>query len=262
LKARRLIAIGGHPRSGTTLLTWICALHPAMMVTHEFGTFRDFGGSYDAHVDRLRRPSLGNRTIIPLHRFNRTVGRLASLWFRMRYTRELKARVADVVDDLTIEATMRSIFPQATVVGDKFPGYVFDLDQLTASSRLLPVIIYRDCRDVTESALRMSRGQWKRKAFRWRMDTAAKVARRWVRAVRQMHEHQDSVHIIRYEDLIRSPAMELGRLGEVLDIDPTRFPLEIITTDRIGSHRKGLTSADLDAVMNIAGSTMIDLGYE
>ena len=125
-------------------------------------------------------------------------------------------------------------------------------------------MIYRDCRDVTSSHLKLARTSWSNQWWIRDQDTAEKVATLWVAALESMERHRDRIHIICYEDLVREPRRVLAALAEWVGFDPAAFPettLNSVREDGIGKHRSGLSEQELEAVMNIAGPTMARLGY-
>jgi hypothetical protein len=160
-----------------------------------------------------------------------------------------------------IETVLQSIFPQTRVVGDKYPEYVFWLDEFAQIDSLYSLIIYRDCRDVTNSTLKKAKTTWRDKSWVKKINTAEKIAKRWVRAIEMMERHKDKLHIIRYEDLMREPKRELKALGRWLGVDPAGFPEKMVRNTSIGKYKSGLSDEELATVINIAGPTMERLGY-
>jgi len=154
-----------------------------------------------------------------------------------------------------------SIFPKSLNVGDKWPDYIFLLDKLVDLKPLKFLVIYRDCRDVTSSTLKMARTQWKKQPWVNNLNSAEKVATRWVQAIEIMEKHRDKIHIIRYEDFIAKPQMELENLGRWLGVDSTGFPTHEIKQTSMGKFNQGLSKEDLSTVLKIAGQTMERLGY-
>jgi len=193
---------------------------------------------------------------------SRTQRRLQSGLFLFRYLIGLRCYRNTLIGAREVEAVLRRLFPHATIVGDKFPLYVFDLDKLVTVPDLFRVIIYRDCRDVTRSALEMSRTKWRGRRFAERLGTAEKVAREWVRAIELMERHADQVHVIRYEELVAAPQPVLEALGKYLGVDPQGFRHQRIHVTSVGKYRQGLSEHDLRDVIAIAGPTMERLGYE
>ena len=269
---RPLLLIGGRPRSGTTLLRDLCDAHADITLTHEFGTFIALNEPFHVYRRQILRnwraqPILHCGTFRSLETMSRTRQWALSTRghvFALRYLDKLRRYHPARVDLSAVETTLREVFPGAGIVGDKMPKYVHLLDKLAPTSGLSSVMIYRDCRDVTSSHLKMARTNWRNKGWIRDQDTAEKVAQLWVVALESMERHRDRIHIIRYEDLVREPRRELTALAEWLGLDPAGFPERIVNgvrDDGIGKHRTGLSAREMEAVMDIAGPALARLGY-
>ncbi len=262
------LIIAGHQRSGTSLLQVLCNHHRAIEITMEFGNFMRVGKSYAEYArhmigrwsrrakraesisstsfDRQWRTKLGNHAFFA--RYLVTVFR-----HRMR---------SGIIDRTCIEAALKCMFRKAQIVGDKYPDYVFRLDELAGMQGLLLLVIYRDCRDVVSSTLQKVRTDWRTmRQFVQAVDTAEKVARRWALAIDSMERHADQLHIMRYEDLVRNPKAVLASLGNWLCVDPDGFPSDWVKMTSIGKYKNGLSGEELATVMDIAGPAMARLGY-
>ena len=264
-----VLVIRGHARSGTTMLWKLCNQHPDIRLTYEFKQFYPLGkpfreyegellgymshrGIYENRV--LGLPDTGNKLL-------RGINVLCSYVFAARYLFRLRRYRLARIDAAAVEATLKSLFPQVRVVGDKYPNYVFMLDKLTEVDGLSCLIIYRDCRDVTSSTLKRVRTDWRNKSWATRINSAEKVAMQWVRAVELMEHDAGRIKMTRYEDLIQQPELELEALGNWLGVDPSGFPKELIRDASIGNYKSGLTDEEVTSVMKIAGPTMTRLGY-
>jgi hypothetical protein len=248
-----VLLIGGHPRSGTTLLRLLCDRHPAMRVTSEVGSFLPANSSYRAHSSHVLKRLLRNRySFSSSHNNALFVARYLFTAYRFR---------RQPIDSRAVEAVLRSIYPRAKIVGDKWPDYVFQLDELAGVDGLRLVIIYRDCRDVVSSTLQKVRSDWRGLPLAKQLDSPEKIAERWVRAIDLMELHREILHAIRYENLVGYPLVELERLGQWLNVDPWVFPFTMIRETSVGKHKKALSSEDLARVIDVAGPTMGRLGY-
>lgn len=251
------LIITGHQRSGTTLLSRLFNAHPEVRITDEFGNFLEVG----APRARYFRRQLKRWGGIVVRGWRRKV-RIQSHRFVLQYLREISSADADRVTVDVIEQALHELLPGARVVGDKYPEYIWSLDDLAVHPRLYTLVIYRDCRDVTSSTLLRARTDWRRMPlFVRKLNTAEKVARRWVQAIDLMEAHSDSVFILRYEELVNNPIEQADRISQWLDIDPSGFETQHISNRSIGKYRRGLTPAEIDTVMEIAGPTMARLGY-
>lgn len=255
--------IGGHQRSGTTVLARVLARHLQVGLTGEFDNFQGLNRPLRENIRLLlkRWPEvrLSNDLLPPsiLKRANF----VRNTPFIPLYLLGLLRSRYDRVTLKDIESTLRLFFPHAHVVGDKYPDYIFMLDRLSGEAGLKRIIIYRDCRDVASSALAMARTNWRNKSYVRFFDTAGKVAARWVRAIETMEHHRGHIHTMRYEDLVHEPKRELAALAARLGIDSDGFPADMVREDHVGKHARGLSAEELGAVMKIAGPTMEKLGY-
>jgi hypothetical protein len=160
-----ILLIGGHARSGTIMLWKLCNGHPEIRLTYEFSEFYALGkpyreyehemllhmqylGIYENRV--LGQPDTGNRLV-------RAMNILHCYAFVARYLFKLYRYRQAPINSAAVEAALKSLFPQARVVGDKYPNYVFKLDELTEVDALSCLIIYSDGRDVTSSTLKRVR---------------------------------------------------------------------------------------------------------
>lgn len=268
----RLLLIGGRPRSGTTLLRDLCNAHPDIALTHEFGTFLRLNEPYLVYRDEIVRRWRAQRILHCRIRRTRRMNRRLWRWalsmrghaFALRYLGKIRRYRPGPIGLPAVQATLREVLPGAGIVGDKMPDYVHLLDTLAPTNGLASLMIYRDCRDVTSSHLKLARTSWRDQAWIRDQDTAEKVARRWVDAVETMERHRGKIHVIRYEDLVREPRRVLGGLAEWMGVDPAGFPygnMKTIHENSIGKHRDGLSEQEVEDVMNVAGPAMARLGY-
>jgi Sulfotransferase family len=255
------VIIGGHPRSGTTLMAKLCARHPQIAMTVEFHNFAALNASYWDHMRCIRKNWYVRGMLRNAGRNSPWRARLRSARFMALYSLGLLRYVHRPIGVVEIESVLRRLFPQARLVGDKYPRYVFLLDSLVTEPGLKRVIIYRDGRDVISSMLVKIRGSWKHLAVAREMDSVAKIAQAWVRSIEAMEKHQDRLHVVRYEALVENPRGHLDALAAFLEVDPAGFQAEIVRDTSIGKYRRGLTPAELAEMMDVAGPTLARLGY-
>jgi hypothetical protein len=258
-----MLLIGGHPRSGTTLLRRLCDKHPAISVTNELGSFLAANKPYRAHSRHVM-----NRWLRVWNRWAFHSSHSEKQWiawqnfaFVTRYVASCYRFRGELIDSQAIEAVLRSMFPTAKIVGDKWPEYVFRLDTLARTDGVRLVIIYRDCRDVVSSTLEQVRTSWRGMPFTKELDSAEKIASRWVRAIEAMERHREKLHVMRYENLVQDPLAEVEVLGRWLDVDPWAFPIRSIRDTSIGKHKSTLSPDELSRVVEVAGPTMRRLDY-
>jgi hypothetical protein len=251
------LIITGHQRSGTTLLGRLFEPHPEVRITGEFGYFLEVGAPRGRYVRRLLKRWGG--IAIRGWRWNVMI---PSNRFVLQYLHRIVGAGADGVTVEVIEQALHDLLPGVQVVGDKYPEYIWSLDDLATKEGLSALVIYRDCRDVTSSTLIKARTDWRHMPlFVRKLDTAEKVARRWVRAIDLMEAHRDKIFMVRYEELVTNAREQTARISEWLGIDPEGFKVKHISDSSIGRYQSGLTQAEIDTVMKIAGPTMARLGY-
>lgn len=258
-----LLLVGGHARSGTTMLRHLCASHREMAVTNELNFLSGLGRSYAGHSRVLLR-QVGQRTMKGIRWRHGVAPGARAAGFAARYLWALKANHEGVVDVPAVERALQTLFPHARVVGDKMPHYVLLLDRMAGTPGLSSLVIYRDCRDVVSSFLERVRNVWHTHAWSRNYDSAEKVATLWVRYVEVMERHRRQILIVRYEDLVREPRPVLDRLAGALGVDPAGFDAQRVASvqdSSIGKHTSGLTREELGVVMDIAGPAMARLGY-
>jgi hypothetical protein len=240
----------------------------------EFGNFCYVGKPYTVYMSRMIKRWLGIGirywplvvtqagvfTSIVKRQKRMTIARNHA--FVVHYLLRMLRHWQKRVNVQAIEATLKNIFPGKRIVGDKYPDYVFRLNDLAGVDNLSVLVICRDCRDVTSSALRTVSTAWHNMpVLRKKMDTAAKVAERWVQAMELTDRHRDKLCIIHYEDLIKEKVRELKALGNWLGVDPEGFNAGVIRDTSIGKYKSGLSDKDLMTVMDVAGPTMAKMGY-
>ena len=264
-----ILLIGGHPRSGTTLLRHLCNSHPEMVITNEFGNFlgleKPYGDYSRLIVRRLwDKGVMENRQLVWSginRRWMKVVNILRAHIFAAQYLIKVHEHRRKLIGAQSVEASLRDIFPGKRVIGDKLPDYLFLLDKLAGTAGMSFLIIYRDCRDVTSSVLEKVRTTWRSKPWVNEFNTVEKVAKRWVLAIGQMEHYKDKVHIVRYEDLVHHTERELIALGNWVGVDPAGFSIKMVRNTSVGKYRSGLTDKELATVMEIAGPTMERMGY-
>ncbi|MBV7332995.1 sulfotransferase [Chloroflexi bacterium TSY] len=177
----------------------------------------------------------------------------------MRYLAAVRRQDTACVNAAAIGGGLRHLYPQAAVVGDKHPDYMFQLGKLTEDAALKCIFIYRDPRDLASSVVRAARTIWS-SYFREELREAKAVATRWVKSIAMMERYADKLHIIRYEELVLNPQQVLKALGTFLDVDPSQFDHKVLRVDSVGKHRNRLTAQEISSVIDVAGATMKRLG--
>jgi hypothetical protein len=250
--------VAGMMRSGTTLLQDLCARHPDIRMTREFGMFEHLGEPLPRYVRRLRKRARRHYSYLDFEKkgSRRT---LVAASFLARYIGLLPLG-GWTVTTKSVQRSARLTFPGVPVVGDKVPRYIRRLDTHARDPRLTRVVIYRDCRDVVQSALARLSKEWWRQSWARGMDVGS-LSRLWVAAIETMERNASSCHIIRYEDLVTTPAPVIAGLASYLGVDAAGFPIEMIRESSVGKFRTSLTEEQLAEIMAVAGPTLARLGY-
>ena len=257
------LVIAGMPRSGTTLLRNLCNGHPRMRVTNELSNYGCVDASFPVYAAQAAKRMLeinGRSRIIGKYG-TRTINNLGNVRAVTAHLLRIARMGARRVTLSAIVSEAREAAPEALVVGDKMPQYIFMMDRLVLLPGLKRLVIYRDCRDVTSSFLRMARTTWRHRLWVRDMNTADKIAQNWVRSIEIMERHADHLFAIRYEDLVDQPVTELNRLAEWLTVDPSGFDAKLVSGSAVGKFRQGLTAKELDDVLRVAGPTLERLEY-
>jgi hypothetical protein len=239
-----------------------------MRVTSEFGNYKFIGDPFPLYVRRtarrIREINGRWRILGPTGQYSvrsRRVNHVANLRTAATHLLRLARHGGGPVTLSALVTEARKNRPETRVVGDKFPRYLFELDRFVELPELLRLVIYRDCRDVTNSYLGMIRSRWKPRPWVHDANTAEKIAQRWVRAIEIMERHADHLFVIRYEDLVGNPQSELKRLAEWLDVDPSGFNAKSVYDTSVGKYKRGLTGRELDDVLRVAGPALERLKY-
>lgn len=243
----------GHPRSGTTILNRMCDSHPDIAMTREFSNM-ELPQSYKEHFYGIRKNFLRKTPIIY------TPGsimwmKLMSIFFLIRYLFWLLIDSRGYVTGEVMQQTLGRLYPGARLIGDKNPTYLWKLTNFEQENTYY-VLIFRDGRDVVQSALNRS---WGKNGKRY--SSARKAAKKWVSAIEIMEKHRERFHIIRYENLVTKPGEELARLAEYLRVDPAGFKPEMVKSSSVGKYKEMLTDKQIVEVIEVAGPTLEQLGY-
>lgn len=239
---RSPIFIGGHHRSGTTLMRGILHSHPHIGIGPESNLFRD------NRLARIRDYLRGEWAtgIEPRYRFD-------------------SAAVDRVLADLieaAIEPYIRARGKQRW--GEKTPKNILFIDVLFAlfpAAQFLHMI--RDPRDVLCSV----REKAATTTPRWQGRTAAQTATEWCRRIRfglPWRQHPQRYREVRYEALAATPEATVRDVLDFLGEPWSEAVLEgkTIRANSVGRWRRDLTTAEVAEIEAIAGETMLSLGYE
>ena len=254
------LLIGGVPRSGTSILQRICNGHPDISVTMETRIFSFPPRSFLVHAKNVAgNVTHRNWNALRAGDFKRTA-RMYS--FMVHYLTTLAAkRNFGEIDFVSKVEALHAMFPDANIVGDKYPGYVFELEKFVNQKGLNCLIIYRDGRDVVSSTLLRSM-KWKGTFVLKNMGSVENIIDRWTFGIEKMQENVDRIFTVRYEDLVTNPRKVMEGIGGWLGVDADKFPVQSIQSQSIGKHRDHLTKSQLRIIYERASETLIRLNYE
>lgn len=257
------VIIAGHPRSGTTLFQRLCDGHPQMRITNEFGNFYYLGRPFPDYARQILRRwrYVRDKWAFDVRYAHLHLNSRHNFRFVLRYLARMAQYWRRTIGVTEVETVLRGMFPKVTVVGDKLPHYWIKLPELTTMAGVKCVFLYRDCRDVTSSFLQQARTNWRGRPWIHRINTADKIASRWVDTIEMMERLQGKLHVIRYEALVQNPEKTLAELSDFLGVAATGFDSGLVNVGSIGKYREGLTSDELTKVLQIAGPAMSRLRY-
>jgi Sulfotransferase family len=246
---RRAIFLVGAPRSGTTWLHQLLAVHPDISTSGESHVFCEgFGTLFANHDDTDLHMNLSTWVSrAELLQLTRTF--VDSLFTTVRdRTRPDATHVLDKTPDHT---------PHARLLGEVYPDASF-------------VHIIRDGRDMASSAHAL----WSGWGAEYR--GLGHAAGMWAGAVTDIREHLGGLryHEVRYEDLVAEPTRHLARVLDAIGLphDPDlveaavafgRAPINVRPSDaRTGTRKWGALEPDAArAVAIAAGDLLVELGY-
>ena len=261
------LIITGHQRSGTSILQRVCNSHPDIVLTNEVGWYMFLNKPFKKHMQLILRRWLNKGNYPMRHSRYKITKRVKGLDFGrnlllvMRYLVHLLQYQQDLVTANSVDRALESLFPGIRYVGDKYPDYWFKLDELARFSDLRCIVIYRDPRDMVNSVLIKSRGEW-RDSWPSKLQHAAPVAQRWVRLIEKIEKNREKIYTIRYEEFVKNPDIISSGLASYLGVNPKGFYLADVNPKSIGKFRQGLSSNELSTVTKIAGEAMLRMGYE
>lgn len=250
-------------RSGTTMLQQALNRHSRIVIPPETGFFTHFiGHSAKGQAHHLRRinADLGIDLPRPRKRIRR---------------REDTIRFYDQMATAYLEKLSAA---PGTMFGEKTPHHLLRVRRIIhAFPDAKYILVHRDGRDV---ALSLTRVPW----FCSDLQVTFSYWLRCCRASRWLRDQGNvNLLVLRYEDLVTQPEVELRRIAEFLGLDyepemaegsgnvEGTLPWEAdwktrattkITSARIGNWRRELSPTQVSRLERWGGSVLKDLGYE
>ena len=248
-----LLIVSGMSRSGTSLLVDLLNSHPEIYVSYEFRSFANLNGYNHWHVFR---PKGWNR------RYLRKQTVAASRLFMLRYLLYTIPFLGRKISAEHLRRILHWMWPDKRLVGDKFPYYLFHLDEVVGIPDSRVVVIYRDCRDVVASFYSRIQGDWKDRAWTKNRRTIEAITRRWVTAIEEMEKHRSEMFCLRYEDLVTEHEATVRKMARHLGVDADGFQMNLIRDSSLGKYKRSLTPEQIAQIEGIAADTLRRLGYE
>jgi len=253
----RVVVVGGHVRSGTTMMGQVINTHPDIVAMHELRAFSGLKRTWFGHMRRIKHKNL---MPLPLDRAqdrgNRR--RLRTWWFIARYGAFLLPHFWWIRYE-DVRRALQWANPSARIVGDQSAQSHSQMFFLSRQPDCRVIIMHRDCRDVAQSTLRLTRTTWANQGM-GKLDASA-IATRWVRQMERLDRVNEGVMLVRYEEFVANPGPAVERLGAFLGVDPAGFRTDFVRKDSVGKHRDGLTADETAAVLKVAGPTLRRMGY-
>ena len=288
----RKIFVVGCGRSGTSWVQGIIGAHPRVITTQESHAYETV---YEP-VTRRNRASVNAWTKV-LHRHD--LSEREARWVGLHWWIN-RAHLLDLIDwglhasgagdadaaESVIEAVFDTYFlsrggTSENMLLEKTPGHIAYAQQILRrfpDARIVEVL--RDGRDVCVSMqMQGLTVSWPPETRRAQINTWARAARRGL-ALRADPELADRVHVVRYEDLKRDPAVEIARLFEFVGLDATpAFVAEVADASdfrhlrttgagrhtrrgEVGDWRNHFSPADEELFREVAGDVFEAVGYE
>lgn len=261
------IILAGHQCSGTAHLRRVLETHPDIALSGALGCYNYLGMSATEHSRCILRSFSARRNNpfalhnLPERKSKRTVFVGKNLLFVFRYLKSLSNQKVGMVTAPVVEMALKSALHAPKHAGDKNHDYWYETDRLAPDPHIDFVIIVRDARDVVSATVSKARGVF-RNYWPAELRDAGNVAGRWVKMVETAERNRGQVHVVYYEQLARHPQIVLNQLAAFLDVDEAKFDSAVMPQKSIGEYQQGLSAAEQDDVLAIAGDSMKANGYD
>jgi hypothetical protein len=288
----RKLFVVGCGRSGTSWVQGIIAAHPRVITTQESHAYeavydpvtRRGRASVNAWTKVLHRHDLSEREArwVGLHWWINRADLLDLIDWGLHATGATDADAAESV----IEAIFDTYFlsrggTTEMMLLEKTPGHIAYAQQILRrfpDARVVEVV--RDGRDVCVSMqMQGLTVAWPPESRRAQINVWARAVRRGL-ALRAEPTLADRVHLVRYEDLKRDPALEIARLFDFAGLEATpAFVAEVADASdfrhhrntgagrhtrrgEVGDWRNHFSPADEELFRELAGDEFEAVGYE
>jgi hypothetical protein len=238
------------------MLASLLSSHPEVLVLNEMGAF-DVADSppVEEYLSRVRSHSFGWPVMDDWARLGRRL-LLQEFETALRERTTTVVRLKDALDSL------RGALREPRILGDKYPDYLYRLPLYPDDPSVVYIIVYRDCRAVVHSTMKMRRaGPWRSQPWAARFDHPVTAAISWVRAVRCMEQQAHRALLLRYEDVVTDPRRALMPLAEALAVDLQHFDFTLAERESLDRWRHEADPGDLRRVEFVAGAELQRLGY-
>ena len=235
MSVKNLIIVGSF-RSGTSALVEILNKCKEVLITDEswyFSNTKEGTSEFEAKVLRLL-----NNKLLPEERPILTKDKVANLNNVLKKTSDKTS-----FKDLLLQHN-----PNIKLFGDKFPEYIFNLEQINIDHKPKVIMCIRDPRDVIGSQIlnyqRLMKQfnsvhqHWWAKAT---IQECIEMTPSWFDFVsewKRVKEHKLTYYELNYNALVKNPAMESTRLSIFLNVCPVTLYKSFCRTFRPTNHLK------------------------
>ncbi len=242
--------------------------HPRVELQSEFGCFMFVDHPYSHYSHSLLRQWWHKRNarftngVSWFHRLP-SGNFLGNLSFTLRLLAAIRRHSGQgQVDSSIVYSGLRDLSSDAIVVGDKYPDYVYQIEELSSSPQVRIVCLVRDPRAGYYSYRRAFHnwggGRWSKQLL-----DAGHYAWNWSQLMRRIESvsERTNVLVVRYEDLVADPGGYVARLADLTGVDAKGFDYSFVHTSSIRKFAGQIDPKAEKTILNVAGDRMRELRY-
>ncbi len=278
----------GNPRSGTSMFRMMMSSHSSVIVPPECGFIQWW---YDTYKDWNVENSSSTEAVDAYISDLKTSKKIETWQLDFVALKELiqskSPKNYSELSSLVIFQYGIQNNKTASILGDKNNYYIHHLERInTIYPEAKYLVIVRDCRDVVCSYLKVNSLDTTSKYKPKFPETIKEMSLDWVKKNETILKFLEGIHpdkytLIKYEDLLKQPELELKKCTNVLGIsyqdqmleyyknkmEPSELlewkkkTNESIDKNNTKNYLNQLTPAQIDEIMSVSGSLMSKLGY-